>query len=142
MKTPSARLIAAIRANGFRGPTAAWRAKRHILKISQALLMSNCNGNRPITLLTAERYAKAFGHSPSWYLFGEPASYLPNERTDVSLSPPQEHTLRLVISDLQTDPRWRPLGSESFADALIAAYRVAATTRRAVTASCDRNPVL
>lgn len=65
------RLSQAIKDAGYDGPTEAWRAKQRILDISQHLIISNANGNRPISKKAAESYAKAFGHTAGWYLFGE-----------------------------------------------------------------------
>lgn len=76
MMEPKDRLIQAIQEAGFAKPTDAWRANQRALGISQDLIISNTNGNRPISKKTAERYARVFGRSAGWYLFGdgEPAS--------------------------------------------------------------------
>ncbi|RWO57279.1 hypothetical protein [Mesorhizobium sp.] len=65
------RLMQAIREAGYETPTDAWRANKHKLGIGQDLIISNTNGNRKISVKTAEKYARVFGHSPGWYLYGD-----------------------------------------------------------------------
>lgn len=68
---PKDRLRQAMREKGFEKPTDAWRAHQRELGISQDLVISNANGNRPISRKSAEIYARVFGHEPGWYLYGE-----------------------------------------------------------------------
>lgn len=67
---PKDRLKIAMLESGYDNPTEAWRANQRALGISKDLIISNSNGNRPISRKAAEVYAKAFGHTPGWYLFG------------------------------------------------------------------------
>lgn len=67
---PKDRLQQAIKEGGYAGPTEAWSLNKRTLGISKDLVISNANGNRPISRKTAAAYAKAFGHSPGWYLYG------------------------------------------------------------------------
>lgn len=60
-----------MREAGFEKPTDAWRANERALGISQDLMISNANGNRPISKKSAAIYAKVFGRTPGWYLFGQ-----------------------------------------------------------------------
>jgi len=71
MTKPKDRLMLAIREAGFEKPTDAWRDNKRALGISQDLLISNTNGNRPISRKTAEKYAQVFGHTAGWYLYGD-----------------------------------------------------------------------
>ena len=64
------RLVLAMRESGFESPTDAWRENARALGISKDLVISNCNGHRPISKKSAAIYAKVFGHTPGWYLFG------------------------------------------------------------------------
>lgn len=59
---------AAREAAGYKTPTDAARAHRNIGK---DLLISNENGNRPISRKAAEKYAEAFGVKAGWILFGD-----------------------------------------------------------------------
>lgn len=65
------RLMQAIKEAGYEKPTDAWRDNKRALEISQDLIISNTNGNRPISKKAAEKYAQVFGHSPGWYLYGD-----------------------------------------------------------------------
>lgn len=65
------RLWQAIKEAGFETPTDAWRANERALGISQDLMISNCNGHRPISKKSAAIYAKVFGRTPGWYLYGD-----------------------------------------------------------------------
>ncbi|BCH20211.1 hypothetical protein [Mesorhizobium sp. L-2-11] len=71
MIEPKHRLIQAIREAGYETPTDAWRANRHKLGISQDLMISNTNGNRDISKKAAEKYARVFGRTAGWYLYGD-----------------------------------------------------------------------
>ncbi|RWQ56530.1 MAG: hypothetical protein EOS82_03270 [Mesorhizobium sp.] len=71
MIEPKHRLMQAIREAGFEKPTDAWRANHRALGISQDLMISNTNGNRPISRKAAEKYAQVFGHTAGWYLYGD-----------------------------------------------------------------------
>jgi hypothetical protein len=71
MTEPKHRLMQAIREAGFEKPTDAWRANQRSLGISQDLMISNTNGNRPISRKTAEKYAEVFGRTAGWYLYGD-----------------------------------------------------------------------
>ncbi|WP_157173637.1 hypothetical protein [Pseudaminobacter salicylatoxidans] len=71
MTEPKHRLLSQIRAAGFEKPTDAWRANQRALGISQDLMISNTNGNRPISRKAAEKYAAVFGRTAGWYLFGD-----------------------------------------------------------------------
>lgn len=71
MTEPKHRLMEAIRAAGYEKPTEAWRENQRALGISQDLMISNTNGNRPISRKTAEKYAQVFGQTAGWYLYGE-----------------------------------------------------------------------
>jgi len=70
---PSERLRAAIKDAGYTGPTDAWQANQRTFGgvISKDLLISNANGNRAISKRAAVLYAKAFGRTAGWYLYGE-----------------------------------------------------------------------
>lgn len=68
---PKDRLSQAIAEAGYDGPTEAWRANQRALGFSQDLVISNCNGNRPISKKAAAAYAKVFGRTPGWYLYGD-----------------------------------------------------------------------
>jgi hypothetical protein len=74
MQEQKDRLIQAIRDAGFSKPTDAWRANQRALDISQDLMISNTNGNRPISKKAAEKYARVFGRTAGWYLYGEGGS--------------------------------------------------------------------
>ena len=79
---PKDRLQQAIKDGGYSGPTEAWSLNRRTLGISKDLVISNANGNRPISRKAALAYSKAFGRSPGWYLYG-------NEETgDLDLARP------------------------------------------------------
>jgi len=81
------RLMQAIREAGFEKPTDAWRANQRALGISQDLMISNCNGNRPISKPAATRYAAVFGRTPGWYLFGDAETGATSPKLKVSVSP-------------------------------------------------------
>lgn len=65
------RLLQAIRDAGYAKPTDAWRENKRALGISQSLVINNANGNNAISKKAAEAYARVFGHTAGWYLFGE-----------------------------------------------------------------------
>jgi len=72
MTEPKDRLRAAIA--DYDGPVDAWNKNQRALKeggVGKDLMISNCNGNRPISKRAAATYAKVFGHTPGWYLYGE-----------------------------------------------------------------------
>jgi SOS-response transcriptional repressor LexA len=71
--TPKDRLHQAIRDAGYATPTEAWRANKRALGISQSLIINNANGNNPISRKAAVAYARVFGHTPGWYLYGDEA---------------------------------------------------------------------
>ncbi|GEM_PF-2057288 len=56
---------------GFETPSDAARALKEINKNT---LISNENGNRPISRKAAEKYGELFGVDPGWILFGEGGS--------------------------------------------------------------------
>ena len=66
---PKDRLKRARLAAGYPTPTAAWAAHRSLL--GKDLLISNENGNRPISRKAAEKYAEAFGVPAGWILYGD-----------------------------------------------------------------------
>ena len=58
---------------GYDNPTDAWRDNERALKagrVGKDLLTSNANGNRDISRNAAATYAKVFGRSAGWYLYG------------------------------------------------------------------------
>lgn len=72
MSEPKDRLRAAI-AN-YDGPVDAWTKNQRALKeggVGKDLMISNCNGNRPISRRAAATYARVFGHTAGWYLYDE-----------------------------------------------------------------------
>jgi len=72
MTEPKDRLRAAIA--DYDGPVDAWTKNQRALKeggVGKDLMISNCNGNRPISKRAAATYAKVFGHTAGWYLYDE-----------------------------------------------------------------------
>ncbi|MFC3208102.1 hypothetical protein [Aquamicrobium soli] len=72
MTEPKDRLRAAIA--DYDGPVDAWTKNQRALKegrVGMDLMVSNCNGNRPISRNAAATYAKVFGHTAGWYLYGD-----------------------------------------------------------------------
>ena len=72
MSEPKDRLRAAIA--DYDGPVDAWTKNQRALKeggVGKDLMVSNCNGNRPISRRAATTYARVFGHTPGWYLYDE-----------------------------------------------------------------------
>ncbi|NTF54387.1 hypothetical protein G6L12_05695 [Agrobacterium rhizogenes] len=69
MEEPKHRLQKAREAAGFSNPTDAARAFKGIL--GKDLLISNENGNRPISRKAAQKYAEAFGVKAGWILYGD-----------------------------------------------------------------------
>lgn len=65
---PKDRLKKAREAAGFRSASAAAKARR---EINVNTLISNENGNRPISRKMAAIYGDAFGVSPGWLLYGD-----------------------------------------------------------------------
>ncbi|UIY28738.1 LexA family transcriptional regulator [Neorhizobium galegae] len=68
MEYPKDRLQQARKAAGYDSPTEAARAFKGFL--GKDLLISNENGNRPISRKAAQKYAEAFGVSAGWILYG------------------------------------------------------------------------
>lgn len=79
MEEPKHRLQKAREAAGFKTPTDAARAHKGLL--GKDLLISNENGNRPISRKAAEKYAAAFGVKAGWILYGEDEE----ERRDIDV---------------------------------------------------------
>lgn len=71
IEEPKDRLARAVRQAGYESPTEAWRANKRQLGIGKDLLISNANGNRAISKKAAAAYARVFGHSAGWYLYGD-----------------------------------------------------------------------
>lgn len=72
MSEPKDRLRAAIA--DYDGPVDAWTKNQRALKeggVGKDLMVSNCNGNRPISRRAAATYAKIFGHTAGWYLYDD-----------------------------------------------------------------------
>lgn len=67
MTEPKDRLKMARQKAGFDSPTDAARAFK---ELNVNTLISNENGNRPISRKAAEKYAKLFDVDPGWILFG------------------------------------------------------------------------
>lgn len=80
MEQPKDRLQRAREAAGFKSPTEAARAHKGYL--GKDLLISNENGNRPISRKAAQKYAEAFGVKAGWILYGENDN---EERTDIDV---------------------------------------------------------
>ncbi|MCM2293063.1 LexA family transcriptional regulator [Allorhizobium sp. BGMRC 0089] len=80
MEEPRHRLQRAREAAGFSSPTEAARAFKGLL--GKDLLISNENGNRPISRKAAEKYAEAFGVRAGWILYGESENL---ERSDIDV---------------------------------------------------------
>jgi hypothetical protein len=78
MMEPKHRLTKAIREAGYATPTEAWRANKRALDMSQDLMISNMNGNRPISRKAAAKYARVFGHTAGWYIYGDEGEVAPN----------------------------------------------------------------
>lgn len=76
MEEPKHRLQRARVAAGFDSPTEAAKAFKGFL--GKDLLISNENGNRPISRKAAEKYAEAFNVKAGWILYGE------GEKSDTS----------------------------------------------------------
>ncbi|MFU0503614.1 hypothetical protein [Pseudaminobacter sp. NGMCC 1.201702] len=58
----------------YDGPVDAWTRNQRALKtggVGKDLMVSNCNGNRPISKKAAETYSRVFGRTPGWYLYGD-----------------------------------------------------------------------
>jgi SOS-response transcriptional repressor LexA len=82
MEEPKTRLQKARAAAGFESPTDAARAFRDLNKNT---LISNENGNRPISRKMALRYADAFGVDPGWLLYGTKDQSITTSDVDVPL---------------------------------------------------------
>lgn len=82
MEEPKARLQRARAAAGFKSPSEAARLVRGLNKNT---LISNENGNRPISRKMAEEYAKAFGVDPGWLLYGDQKNPAATSDVDVPL---------------------------------------------------------
>lgn len=98
------RLMQAIQEAGYEKPTDAWRANRRSLDISQDLIISNTNGNRPISRKTAEKYARVFGHSPGWYLYGDKGEAATTIGASQPAAPDMVSQLAEVFADLVKAP--------------------------------------
>ncbi|TIS78110.1 MAG: hypothetical protein E5W94_11030 [Mesorhizobium sp.] len=98
------RLMRAIQEAGFEKPTDAWRANRRALDISQDLLISNTNGNRQISRKTAEKYARVFGHTPGWYLYGDKGESGTTSGASKPAAPDMVSQLAEVFADLVKAP--------------------------------------
>jgi len=94
------RLMQAIQEKGFKSPTDAWRANQRALGISQDLMISNTNGNRPISKGAAEKYARVFGYTPGWYLFGNESE---RETTKATKSSTQATNLAPQLAEVFAD---------------------------------------
>lgn len=95
---PKMRLLRAIHEAGYETPTDAWRDNRRELGISQDLLISNTNGNRPISRKAAQKYAAVFGHTAGWYLFGDETAK--EEAVSGTTSLDTVSALTMVFADL------------------------------------------
>ncbi len=80
MEQPKDRLQQARQAAGYSSPTEAARAFKGFL--GKDLLISNENGNRPISRKAAGKYAEAFGVKAGWILYGENDN---EERKDIDV---------------------------------------------------------
>src|SRR6478609_3658873 len=69
MELPKDRLKRARAAAGYESPTDA--ANAFPRDINKNTLISNENGNRPISRKAAEKYGELFGVKAGWILFGE-----------------------------------------------------------------------
>ncbi|MER8427793.1 hypothetical protein [Mesorhizobium sp. M1403] len=98
------RLMQAIKEAGYDKPTDAWRAHRRALEISQDLIISNTNGNRPISKKAAEKYARVFGHSPGWYLYGNKGESDTTNGASKPATPDMVSQLAEVFADLVKAP--------------------------------------
>lgn len=95
MTQPKDRLQAAIA--DYDGPVDAWSQNQRALKeggVGKDLMISNCNGNRPISKRAAATYAKVFGHTPGWYLYDETA---PAAKPDGVMQANAEAQLRAAL---------------------------------------------
>lgn len=79
-------------------PTKAWEAHKRTL--GRDLLISNLNGNRPISRKAAEKYAVAFGVSAGWILYGDP----PAESADAAAAKPATSDLKRMLEALAELP--------------------------------------
>lgn len=80
MEEPKHRLQKAREEAGFKTATDAARAHKGLL--GKDLLISNENGNRPISRKAAEKYAQAFNVKAGWILYGETAN---EDRADIDV---------------------------------------------------------
>lgn len=100
MTEPKDRLHQAI--SGYDGVVDAWTQNQRALKaggVGKDLMVSNHNGNRPISRNAAATYAKVFGHTAGWYLYGEAAE--PDQaisRPNTKISDPKE--IRKLLSQI------------------------------------------
>src|SRR6185369_16868115 len=78
---PKDRLKAARKAAGYDTPSEAARAFPRL--INKNTLISNENGNRPISRKAAEKYGRLFNVDPGWILYG--TSSVPQQTTDVDV---------------------------------------------------------
>lgn len=98
MEEPRHRLQKARLAAGFESATDAARAHKGL--IGKDLLISNENGNRDISRKAAEKYAKAFGVSAGWILYGEA-----EKREDVVIPVPTPGKQEKMKSDAKQNLR-------------------------------------
>lgn len=85
---PKDRLKQAMKIAGYENPTDAWKANERALKagrVGKDLLISNANGNRDVSKNAAATYAKVFGRSAAWYLFGQDDAIEPRGSYDIPL---------------------------------------------------------
>jgi SOS-response transcriptional repressor LexA len=82
MEAPKHRLQQAREAAGFESPSDAARALKDINKNT---LISNENGNRPISRKAAEKYGRLFNVDPGWLLFGVAGEDVRPTVTDVPM---------------------------------------------------------
>lgn len=84
MELPKDRLKRARAAAGYASPTDA--ANAHPRDINKNTLISNENGNRPISRKAAEKYGELFGVKAGWILFGDTDDETPAPVSDIILN--------------------------------------------------------
>lgn len=104
MKEPKHRLQQIRAAAGYDTPSDAARAHRDI---NVNTLISHENGNRGISKGAAQKYAKAFGSTPGWILYGEEDDRQPDAIEVPVLSPVSASNLRDQPTVTEADvQRW------------------------------------